>query len=130
MLSTGSSTSWQSGQNHDSRISMSPPGEQRAERLNWCQKSQDLARRLYTVVDDIAIHRSAEVEGGSNIKGPAIIGSDAFVGAGAFIRGRVYLGRACVVGHACELKTSLSANQIAPLSGPPDRVIRCLDRLT
>ena len=79
----------------------------------------------YSVVDDVAIHHSAEVEGGSNIKGPAIIGPDAFVGAGALIRGGVFLGRACIVGHACELKTSFmfSGSKVAHLSFVGDSVI-------
>lgn len=79
----------------------------------------------YTVVDDVAIHHRAEVEGGSNIKGPAIIGPNAFVGAGALIRGGVFLGRDCIVGHACELKTSfmLSGSKVAHLSFVGDSVI-------
>ena len=79
----------------------------------------------YTVTGDIAIHESANVEDGSNIKGPAIIGPNTFIGAGALIRGGVFLEGDCIVGHACELKTSFmfSGSKVAHLSFVGDSII-------
>lgn len=79
----------------------------------------------YTITDGIAIHESADIEDGSNIKGPAIIGPNTFVGAGALIRGGVFLERNCIVGHACEVKTSFmfSGAKVAHLSFVGDSII-------
>lgn len=55
---------------------------------------------------DIAIHKTAQVEGGAVLKGPVIIGRDCFIAAGAYLRGGIFLGSGCIVGPGCELKSS------------------------
>lgn len=61
----------------------------------------------YIISDKIAIHRSARIESGAQLKGPLIIGPECFVAAGALLRGGVWLERACSIGPGCEVKSSV-----------------------
>jgi UDP-N-acetylglucosamine diphosphorylase / glucose-1-phosphate thymidylyltransferase / UDP-N-acetylgalactosamine diphosphorylase / glucosamine-1-phosphate N-acetyltransferase / galactosamine-1-phosphate N-acetyltransferase len=74
---------------------------------------------------DAAIHRSATVEPGAQLKGPAVIGPACFVSASALLRGGVWLGERCIVGPGCELKTSWlgAGSALAHLSFIGDSVI-------
>jgi UDP-N-acetylglucosamine diphosphorylase / glucose-1-phosphate thymidylyltransferase / UDP-N-acetylgalactosamine diphosphorylase / glucosamine-1-phosphate N-acetyltransferase / galactosamine-1-phosphate N-acetyltransferase len=60
----------------------------------------------WQVHGDVAIHRSALVEAGAQVKGPAVIGPHGFVSATALLRGGVWLCEHCSVGPGCELKAS------------------------
>ncbi|MFO0993451.1 MAG: DapH/DapD/GlmU-related protein [Hyphomicrobiales bacterium] len=60
----------------------------------------------FTINDEIAVHRTAEIERGAVIKAPAIIGQRCFVAAAAYLRGGTYLDNDCIVGPGSELKTS------------------------
>jgi UDP-N-acetylglucosamine diphosphorylase / glucose-1-phosphate thymidylyltransferase / UDP-N-acetylgalactosamine diphosphorylase / glucosamine-1-phosphate N-acetyltransferase / galactosamine-1-phosphate N-acetyltransferase len=60
----------------------------------------------WQVQGDIAIHRSANVEEGAQLKGPVVVGAACFVSASALLRGGVWLSERCAVGPGCELKSS------------------------
>lgn len=77
------------------------------------------------MAEDIAIHRSAQVEGGSVLKGPLVVGAHSFVAAGAYLRGGCWLGRGCVVGPGSELKSSfvLDGSKLAHFNFVGDSVI-------
>src|SRR6186713_853850 len=60
----------------------------------------------YTVVDDVAIHKTAVVEQHVVAKGPIIISANCFVGAHAYLRGGVYLAEHVSIGPGCEVKSS------------------------
>ena len=60
----------------------------------------------YVMNDDIAIHRSAQVESAAILKGPVIIGPDCFIAAGAYVRGGCWLDARCILGPGAELKSS------------------------
>jgi UDP-3-O-[3-hydroxymyristoyl] glucosamine N-acyltransferase len=47
----------------------------------------------YDVRENVAVHRSAQVEAGAVIKAPAIIGPDCFVSSTVLVRGRQRAGR-------------------------------------
>ncbi len=61
----------------------------------------------YKIENEIAIHKTANVEHGVTLKPPVIIGEHCFVGANAYLRGGVYLGKAATIGPGCEIKTSI-----------------------
>jgi NDP-sugar pyrophosphorylase family protein len=65
-----------------------------------------LPRGDYDIVDNIAIHRTAQVEAGAVLKGPLIIGPDCFIAMGAYLRGGCWLDENCIIGPGAELKTS------------------------
>lgn len=67
----------------------------------------------YKIKNDIAIHKTAQVEEHTILKGPAIISSGSFIGSHAYMRGGVYIGEKSIVGPGCEIKSSL----IMPGSG-------------
>jgi UDP-N-acetylglucosamine diphosphorylase / glucose-1-phosphate thymidylyltransferase / UDP-N-acetylgalactosamine diphosphorylase / glucosamine-1-phosphate N-acetyltransferase / galactosamine-1-phosphate N-acetyltransferase len=73
----------------------------------------------------VAIHRSAKVEAGAQLKGPAMIGAECFVSATALLRGGVWLSARCAVGPACELKSSWlgAGSRLAHLNFVGDSVI-------
>jgi UDP-N-acetylglucosamine diphosphorylase / glucose-1-phosphate thymidylyltransferase / UDP-N-acetylgalactosamine diphosphorylase / glucosamine-1-phosphate N-acetyltransferase / galactosamine-1-phosphate N-acetyltransferase len=77
-----------------------------------------LDRREWLVQGDLAVHRSATVEEGAQLKGPVVIGCGCFVSATALLRDGVWLSEGCVVGPGCELKSSWlgAASKIAHLS--------------
>ena len=81
----------------------------------------------YFIADsgDVAVHPSATVEDGSQIKGPAIIGPHCLVARTALIRGGCWLDAACIVGPACELKSSylFAGAKLAHLNFVGDSVI-------
>jgi UDP-N-acetylglucosamine diphosphorylase / glucose-1-phosphate thymidylyltransferase / UDP-N-acetylgalactosamine diphosphorylase / glucosamine-1-phosphate N-acetyltransferase / galactosamine-1-phosphate N-acetyltransferase len=74
---------------------------------------------------DVAIHHSATVEAGAQIKGPAVIGPACFVSASALLRGGVWLGPRCSVGPGGEVKSSWlgSGSKLAHLNFVGDAVI-------
>jgi len=74
---------------------------------------------------DVAVHVSATVEDGAQIKGPAIIGPHCLVARTALIRGGCWLDAACIIGPACELKTSyvFEGAKLAHLNFVGDSVI-------
>jgi len=65
-----------------------------------------LALEDYLVTGDVAVHRSAQVEGGAVLKGPLILGPQCFVAAGAYLRGGNWVARGCTFGPGAELKSS------------------------
>lgn len=67
----------------------------------------------YTITDTIAIHRSAVIEPGVQIKAPAIIGEHCFVGAHAYFREGVYLDKSVRIGPGCEIKSSMICSHTA-----------------
>jgi UDP-N-acetylglucosamine diphosphorylase / glucose-1-phosphate thymidylyltransferase / UDP-N-acetylgalactosamine diphosphorylase / glucosamine-1-phosphate N-acetyltransferase / galactosamine-1-phosphate N-acetyltransferase len=60
----------------------------------------------WQVRGDVAVHRTATVEAGAELKGPVVVGADGFVSATALLRGGVWLSERCAVGPACEIKSS------------------------
>lgn len=65
-----------------------------------------LGARDWHVRSDVAIHSSATVEAGAQLKGPAVVGAGCFISATALLRGGVWLCEGCTVGPGCELKSS------------------------
>jgi len=65
-----------------------------------------LAAGDYLFNDDVAVHRTAQVEAGAVLKGPLVIGARCFVAAGAYLRGGNWLAADCIVGPGAELKSS------------------------
>ena len=61
----------------------------------------------FRVVNDVAIHKSANIEEHVTLKGPIIISAGCFVGAHAYLRGGVFVGEKSIVGPGCEIKSSL-----------------------
>jgi UDP-N-acetylglucosamine diphosphorylase / glucose-1-phosphate thymidylyltransferase / UDP-N-acetylgalactosamine diphosphorylase / glucosamine-1-phosphate N-acetyltransferase / galactosamine-1-phosphate N-acetyltransferase len=60
----------------------------------------------YTIVNNVAIHKTAVVEEHIVAKGPIIISANCFVGAHAYLRGGVYLAEHVSIGPGCEVKSS------------------------
>jgi UDP-N-acetylglucosamine diphosphorylase / glucose-1-phosphate thymidylyltransferase / UDP-N-acetylgalactosamine diphosphorylase / glucosamine-1-phosphate N-acetyltransferase / galactosamine-1-phosphate N-acetyltransferase len=79
----------------------------------------------WQVQGDIAIHRSARVEQGAQLKGPVVVGAACFVSASALLRGGVWLSERCAVGPGCELKSSWlgAGSTLAHLNFVGDSVI-------
>jgi UDP-N-acetylglucosamine diphosphorylase / glucose-1-phosphate thymidylyltransferase / UDP-N-acetylgalactosamine diphosphorylase / glucosamine-1-phosphate N-acetyltransferase / galactosamine-1-phosphate N-acetyltransferase len=84
-----------------------------------------LSGHEWQVLGDLAIHRSAAVEEGAQLKGPVVIGAGCFVSATALLRGGVWLSERCAVGPACELKSSWlgAGSKLAHLGFVGDSVI-------
>ena len=61
----------------------------------------------YKIKQDVAIHKTAQIEENVTLKGPIIISPGSFIGAHAYMRGGVFLGDKTVVGPGCEIKSSL-----------------------
>ncbi|RZJ47967.1 MAG: LpxA family transferase [Flavobacterium sp.] len=61
----------------------------------------------YSIIDNIAIHKTAIIESGVTIKKPAIISANCFVGAHAYFREGVYLDENVKIGPGCEIKNSI-----------------------
>jgi UDP-N-acetylglucosamine diphosphorylase / glucose-1-phosphate thymidylyltransferase / UDP-N-acetylgalactosamine diphosphorylase / glucosamine-1-phosphate N-acetyltransferase / galactosamine-1-phosphate N-acetyltransferase len=79
----------------------------------------------WRVSGGIAVHASAVIERGANIKGFAVIGPCAFVSSSALLRGGVWLGEGCTVGPGSEVKTSFigAGSKLAHLNFCGDSVI-------
>ncbi len=60
----------------------------------------------YTIVNNVAIHKTAIVEEHVITKGPMIISANCFIGAHAYLRGGVYLAEQVSIGPGCEVKSS------------------------
>lgn len=61
----------------------------------------------YTIIEGVAIHKTAIIEKGATLKAPAIIGAHCFIGSNAYLRGGVYLDSQVKIGTGCEIKASL-----------------------
>jgi bifunctional N-acetylglucosamine-1-phosphate-uridyltransferase/glucosamine-1-phosphate-acetyltransferase GlmU-like protein len=79
----------------------------------------------FTIQNDVAIHRTANIEQHCIIKGPAIIGENVFIGAHAYLRGGVYLDTRCSIGPGCEIKSTivLSGSALAHFNFAGDSII-------
>lgn len=79
----------------------------------------------YVMDAEVAVHRSAVIEGGCTLKGPIIIGPRSFVAAGAYLRGGVFLDEDCIIGPGSELKTSFmfKGSKIAHLNFVGDSIL-------
>ena len=79
----------------------------------------------YRIGGVCAVHSSAEVESGAQIKGPAIIGPNCFIAATALLRGGTWLEKDCIIGPGCELKSSymFAGSKLAHLNFVGDSVI-------
>jgi UDP-N-acetylglucosamine diphosphorylase / glucose-1-phosphate thymidylyltransferase / UDP-N-acetylgalactosamine diphosphorylase / glucosamine-1-phosphate N-acetyltransferase / galactosamine-1-phosphate N-acetyltransferase len=64
----------------------------------------------YVVHNNVAIHKTANVEMGAVLKGPVVVGSGCFVACNAYLRDGVYLGNNVVAGPGCEVKASVIMN--------------------
>lgn len=77
---------------------------------NAPERVRELLKQLpdddYQVLDDIAVHRTAQVEEGAILKAPLIIGAGCFIAAGAYLRGGCWLDEHCIIGPGAELKSS------------------------
>lgn len=60
----------------------------------------------YTIVNNLAIHKTAVVEEHVITKGPIIISANCFVGAHSYLRGGVHLADHVSIGPGCEVKSS------------------------
>lgn len=81
----------------------------------------------YEIVDDIAVHRSAEVEAGAVLKGPLIIGAHCFIASGAYLRGGCWVDERCIIGPGAELKTSFlfGGSKLAHFNFVGDSILGC-----
>jgi len=86
-----------------------------------------LSAEEYEIVDDIAVHRSSEVEAGAVLKGPLIIGAHCFIASGAYLRGGCWVDERCIIGPGAELKTSFvfSGSKLAHFNFVGDSVLGC-----
>lgn len=84
-----------------------------------------LPQEGYEVVDDIAVHQTAQVEEGAILKGPLIIGPECFIAAGAYLRGGCWLAAGCIIGPGAELKSSFvfSGSKLAHFNFVGDSVL-------
>ena len=79
----------------------------------WASRAETIIAGLIPRLDasyrrdgDAAIHETATIEAGAQLKGPAIVGPRCFVSGSALLRGGCWLDEGCIVGPAGELKTS------------------------
>ena len=61
----------------------------------------------FIITNEIAIHKTAQIESNVILKGPIIIGKDCFIGANSYLRNGVMLGEATRIGTSCEIKSSI-----------------------
>ena len=61
----------------------------------------------FVIDNNIAIHRTAQIESNVILKGPVIVGKECFIGANSYLRNGVMLGEAARVGTSCEIKSSI-----------------------
>ena len=90
-----------------------PPWEIIASLTELLKEKIASAGSEYVVKDQIAIHKTANVEQHVVIKGPAVISPGVFIGAHAYLRGGVLLGENVSVGPGCEIKSSIILDQSA-----------------
>lgn len=67
----------------------------------------------YSIVDGVAIHKTAEVHPSAVINGAAFIGPKCFIAPHAYLRAGVVLSEGVTIGHSCEIKSSLILNGTA-----------------
>lgn len=60
----------------------------------------------FRIVNNIAIHKTVNIDSHAIVKGPAIISANCFVAAHAYLRGGVFLDENVSIGPACEVKSS------------------------
>lgn len=60
----------------------------------------------YRILDNVAIHKDAQVEENVTLKGPIIVSSGCFIGSNAYLRKGVFLDKNVSIGPGCELKSS------------------------
>jgi NDP-sugar pyrophosphorylase family protein len=60
----------------------------------------------YNIKNDIAIHKTANIEQHVILKGPIVIGPGCFIGAHAYLRGGVFMDENVSIGPGCEVKSS------------------------
>lgn len=100
---------------------------------DWTQNSEAIVRALigarasdfHFLSDGVAVHNSATVENGAQLKGPVIVGPNCFIASTALIRGGCWLDARCTIGPACELKSSFNfaGSKLAHLNFVGDSVI-------
>lgn len=61
----------------------------------------------FIIRDNIAIHKSANIEEHVVIKPPAIICAKCFIAAHAYLRGGVFIGESSTIGPGTEIKSSI-----------------------
>ncbi|MEQ9289617.1 MAG: DapH/DapD/GlmU-related protein [Cyclobacteriaceae bacterium] len=61
----------------------------------------------FKIKKNVAIHRSAIIEGNVTLKEHTIIGANSIVKAGAYLRSGVLLGNEVTIGANCEIKQSM-----------------------
>ena len=61
----------------------------------------------FIITNEIAIHKTAQIESNVILKGPIIIGKDCFIGANSYLRNGVMLGESARIGTSCEIKSSI-----------------------
>ena len=100
---------------------------------DWTQSSEAIIRALLSaraadfhfLADGVAVHNTATVEQGAQLKGPVIVGPHCFIAATALVRGGCWLDTHCTIGPACELKSSFifAGSKLAHLSFVGDSVL-------
>jgi NDP-sugar pyrophosphorylase family protein len=88
------------------RVAYGEPWEITAAALDILRRLLPLLGADYACSDEVAVHRSASVEGGASLKGPLIVGPGCFIAGGALLRGGCWLEAACMLGPGTELKSS------------------------
>ena len=69
------------------------------------QKIQTLGSD-YKIFNNVAIHKTVNIDSHAIIKGPAILSPHCFVGAHSYLRGGVFLDENVSLGPGCEVKSS------------------------
>lgn len=79
----------------------------------------------YKIGNNIAIHKSAEIETGVTLKGPLIIGPGCFIANSAYLRGGNWLESNCILGPGVELKSSymFSGSKLAHFNFVGDSIL-------
>ena len=60
----------------------------------------------YTIKNEVAIHKTAQLEEHVILKGPVIISAGCFIASHAYMRGGIFIGEKTVIGPGCEVKSS------------------------
>lgn len=60
----------------------------------------------YRIYNQVAIHKSVNIDSNAIIKSPAIISANCFIGAHAYLRGGVFMDENVALGPGCEVKTT------------------------
>ncbi len=61
----------------------------------------------FVIENDVAIHKTAQIESNVTLKAPLIIGKNCFIGANSYLRNGVILSDQVKIGTGCEIKTSI-----------------------